>query len=502
MWPEFRALIDRVVELMRSCVVAAGVLSVGVHGLMANSNQSATWLAGESGNILFLSNASLSTTRILLTDVDYFRSAVEGFFGGTRHGESRPLKIVLCGNRATFRELAPDQSKFKNNIPGFFSRGLAYDVIVIQADAPGSANRQILFHELTHSILSTRFDLPLWLDEGYAESMSGFDRKKDFIRIGLNNRDHQQVIRRQGILPMDRLFAAMTDSEDYQNPKYFPRFYATAWAFVHAGLFGQPSFRTSFGAFKAEWLREGPLPESRLIHHFGKDYAQMQQYLRGYALSSRRNHQELAISALPAPRTFPLHPLDPKAVAAHLAGIDGILGKIESARHRMSQTGNSQPPAYLEKPLDDLASLVLFETMVLDFSDGDYESAHSLAHILYESGSRSPGILLIASHALLENHPRRSYRRADGLSLREINQILLHRDRILVGDPRNALAFRLSAVAWTMTDHPMPLKQAEVLLRGCLLNPANESLRKLVSEALVHHGHTHLLPRIPGWTAE
>jgi len=135
-----------------------------------------------------------------------------------------PLRIYLFGEQATFDVFSGRRAagQLRPTPRGLF--------VLMSPD--GLPAREILFHEYVHFLLRNAGGLsyPIWYDEGFAELLAGTRMHRDFITIGSIPELRVDTLRREELLPLEKVLSARSYAEIWDKVHVF---YAQSWLLVH-----------------------------------------------------------------------------------------------------------------------------------------------------------------------------------------------------------------------------------------------------------------------------
>jgi tetratricopeptide (TPR) repeat protein len=216
-----------------------------------------------------------------------------------------PIEVLLIGDEATLKELAPEYQGRKINVAGYYQRGQDRDFIVLSGRERSRNLTAIAYHELTHYFLSRSLVYrPAWLSEGLAEYFSTADIRNGRITLGMLSPERLQWLRPEPILPLKEFFAVDSSSSYYNEARKANAFYAQSWAFIYYMIHGDYA-----DGFK-QFLEAATKSDVNLLDYLkvseGRLETDFKNYLRTVNQRSRRtevkiNAQDVMMKVEPIP---------------------------------------------------------------------------------------------------------------------------------------------------------------------------------------------------------
>ena len=116
---------------------------------------------------------------------------------------------------------------------------------MLRADAPGDLGYHAIYHEFVHMIMRLNFpDMPLWLNEGFAEFF-GFARVSDGKSdLGMASTELLATLKNGTMIPLTTLLEVSYDSPYYREQGKVDMFYAQSWALTHYLIVGDKQGHT------------------------------------------------------------------------------------------------------------------------------------------------------------------------------------------------------------------------------------------------------------------
>lgn len=454
--------------------------------VLSETSASAQWIVGTKENITYLSNDSVRKTQQIAKQVILFQNGIEQVIQQPGRSEKWPLRIMICKDGESFSSIAPVERKFSAEVAGYFTQGLAYDLILIKSNTNSKELKSIIYHELVHRLMKSSSSFPLWLSEGYAEVYSGFKIKKDKLHLGVVDIDHCRWINHKGLTPLSRLFHIGHQSPEYNEQNFSGSFYATSWIFVHFCLFSDHAdLKNAFEAF-VEASRGKIVDERMFSRHFRMSYKDMEKRLRKYARKFRHPFEIITIDPLRKSSPINFTPLDSVQEAIYRAGALTLAHRYEEAlkilkrdEHLLSQSDenrHTQQNRYLN---------LLNERVQLEYYRENYEVAQTFAERAYDAGSRNPGVLIVYAEKLLETFPGLTLYYHDRISNRIVNRAMSCINQLIELDRQRPEVWRLYTFAW-LRAHSVPSeKHLHKILNSCRIFPDDAMLHFMVSDLMM-----------------
>lgn len=200
------------------------------------------WRRVQTTTLELLTTADAASAADALNELESLRLYILSALPAEATAAAR-LRIVAFSSEWEFQAF-----RLNAHSPAYFVGGPAQPTIVLGRLSKDSLPS--LRHELVHYLLRlSRRDLPLWLEEGLAESLSGVDPATARARL--------RLLRQNGPIPIDEFLAAGRDSRWYTSYEGARLFYAQSWALVESMRRNSPSL--DWAAID-RWLRHpGPL---------------------------------------------------------------------------------------------------------------------------------------------------------------------------------------------------------------------------------------------------
>lgn len=285
-------------------------------GVAASEPPSAShpWFQVETEHFSLFGNRPREELVGAAVDLERFWEMLARIAPGTRSGGSRPTRVYLFRDAASF---APFRLTENVDSAGYFLPG---DEVSYAAFGAGKLSRQV-FKQYVHEILNRYLpEQPAWLRHGVAEYYSTFEMDTKEARIGLPLRGHLWwlALPTTELLPMARLLAMPEPSaRDEEGARSL--FYAQSWAAVHSLMAGDTAHRRKIVDYMNR-IREGEDPVAAFPPAFGISLADYDAALAEYVRGDRFTYLRLPVDA---PEAFPtsVTPLDEAETAYRLGDL-------------------------------------------------------------------------------------------------------------------------------------------------------------------------------------
>ena len=198
-----------------------------------------SWVQVSSDTYIIKSSAGEEPAKRVLRQLEGFHQLVGSLVFRSTQLPELPIEVLLIGDDATLKELAPVYQGRKIDVAGYYQRGQDRDFIVLSGQERARNLTGIAYHELTHYFLSRAVvNRPVWLSEGLAEYFSTADIRNDEIVLGALSPERLQLLRTERLLPLEELFAVDSSSPYYNESRKANVFYAESWAFIYYMMHG------------------------------------------------------------------------------------------------------------------------------------------------------------------------------------------------------------------------------------------------------------------------
>jgi tetratricopeptide (TPR) repeat protein len=255
-------------------------------GAALNGNAKIQWKKIESPNFVLMGDASESDMRKLAAKLEQFRLSLNTLFPALKLDTKSPTRVYIFRDNGAFQPFRPSYNgKIRSNVGGYFLAWPNLNIIALTVDSQNGDPLRPVFHEYEHFLINKNLGpVPAWLDEGLAEFFSTFyvssGGKKAVIGDPIAH--HGDLLRRESIWPLAKLFAVDRRSPEYNESTKAGIFYAESWALVHYLMFQDLKNGTEqFSQFIQLLTREVSIADA-FQTAFKRDYRKVEQELRDY----------------------------------------------------------------------------------------------------------------------------------------------------------------------------------------------------------------------------
>jgi tetratricopeptide (TPR) repeat protein len=204
--------------------------------LASTARPADTWIEVKCPHFTVESNAGEKDARKICDQFELFRLTFHGAFPTLRIDPGQSITIIAAKNENAMKEFLPEEYQEKGHIhhTGMYQGGPEKHYVVLRMNVEGDRPYHTLYHEYTHALMHLNFtDLPLWLDEGFAEYLGNASLGDKEVRIGLIEPSHLYILQQNKLLPIETLLAVNHSSPYYNEENRASVFYAESWALVH-----------------------------------------------------------------------------------------------------------------------------------------------------------------------------------------------------------------------------------------------------------------------------
>ena len=226
------------------------VLVGGTEPAVGLPREDLPWVRVETPHFTVFSYAPEAKTLQIVNEVERFRALLE--FVMPREAPKRAAKIpifVFASNSGFAPYNRPGLTGDVERFGGFFRNTRFGPYIGLSVDSR-TVYRATVYHEAVHGFLRDGAILPLWLEEGIAEYLSGVALLEDGARVGLELDQHLNEIRGKPWTPLRWTLGLNGQSASYNDADRAGPFYSYSWLVVH---------------YLLEEGREGPMTVQQLL---------------------------------------------------------------------------------------------------------------------------------------------------------------------------------------------------------------------------------------------
>jgi tetratricopeptide (TPR) repeat protein len=368
----------------RSLTIAALGVALALHPRTSHADQ---WIEMRSAHFVVTSNASQSTTRTLVWQLEQVRSAIGGLFEWARVDLDRPVAVLAVKDEGSMKALAPRYWETRGGVRPVSVWVSAPDqhYLAIRADVRaeegrGEANPHIHAYFSYISLIlrqSINRDAPLWVTRGFAGVLSNTIVHDTNVQIGRPIQWHLSALGESRI-PLPALMKVTVSSPEYTSGDKLGRFDAQSWALMHFLMFGDKGVRRpKLGQFM-KLVASGVDVDVAMREAFGK-ISDLETDFVTYIGHNIFSFLQVEVDATVKRESFPNRPLSASESAARLALFHVAMNRPVEARTAITQA--RKPPA-------SLPDTFLAEALLLD-REGKTDEARVAYEGAVENGSRS-----------------------------------------------------------------------------------------------------------------
>jgi hypothetical protein len=233
------------------------------------------WLEVDSTRFTVISQLDEASTRKRAADFERFFDALQQLSAVDERALA-PLTIVLFAEPKGFAPYRTRTESGQADVIGFFGNMGTWSVIGMPRLA--GETHEVLYHEAVHWYLSAAGnELPLWYQEGLADTFSTFEIAGDQGRWGDAVPEHVRYLRTAGLEPLATFLRTSQDEALHGSTGYYPQ----AWLLVHYLMFGPD--RADRGKLETFLrLEQSADVDTAFRTAFGESYDELTARLQGY----------------------------------------------------------------------------------------------------------------------------------------------------------------------------------------------------------------------------
>ncbi len=315
------------------------------------------------------------------------------------------LPVTLVGF-ASVREYRPYSAK--EFTPAYYVGDEQRDYVVM-CDL-GAERRRVAVHEYVHLLVRhSGLTLPLWLNEGLADTYSTMEVREGQILLGEIPTDRARTLTSDRWMRLPDLFAAGANSPEYNERDRAGIFYAQSWLLVHMLALGR-GYADKFPAF-IERVSASGSSQTALAEIYGKSLADIERGMNAYFRQATVGGAAYK-AGLQRVEIGPARPATELEIGLTLAKLMALLGRLDEAAGRLDQLSAAHPGnpeieqalAYLawQKGDEDAALRGIRQAMA--HGAGDWKTYWDYARLLSNVG-RDREARMEAARKALEGKP-------------------------------------------------------------------------------------------------
>jgi tetratricopeptide (TPR) repeat protein len=358
------------------------------------------WTFLELPHFTVLSSAPEKETRDWAVEFEQFRRGMSQIIA-INERDLRPVTVVLFRSDSEMRAYKPLENGKPEKIAGLFSRSSLGNYIELSVeeraneydDIVGDETRHTIFHEGVHWLTSSlKVSLPLWLDEGLAETFSTFYLKdKSSFVIGEALPWHVALLREEQPLPLSDLMTISRSSLLYNEGNRTSIFYAESWELAHYLLFADdPAVYGKINEL-VNSLATASSPDKAFKQVYGFGCAEMEKKMRDYLYRGRFHEFKLDFDRSAIEQEI-------KTRAATPAEVETMLGSLLVAVDRTAEANSLLTRANADAP-DDPRPLEALSELAEEQQDADIARIY-LERAAEKAAGNIPVLESLARHAV------------------------------------------------------------------------------------------------------
>jgi tetratricopeptide (TPR) repeat protein len=265
------------------------------------------WVEVRSPNFTVVSNAGEQEARRIAAQFEEFREVFHAAFPNLRTDLGKPILIFALKNEDSIKSLLPAYWEVKGHAhpAGIYAAREERDFVVVRTDFHQANRYEIAYHEYTHALFRLNFrDLPVWMNEGYAEYLGNTEIGDKEVQIGKIAPGRLETLRTNKFIPIETLFQVDKNSPYYNEQNRTSVFYAESWALVHYLMLDPDAVKRRLNAnFLNAWLASNNQIEAAQ-KTFG-DLKKFSQVMEAYARQERFFVGHLKLAVHDDPKSYP-----------------------------------------------------------------------------------------------------------------------------------------------------------------------------------------------------
>jgi tetratricopeptide (TPR) repeat protein len=199
----------------------------------AQSLGDGTWVRAKSPHVTVYGDVPGEQAASIANRIERFHTLVTAALAPPADAFFAPVTVLVFDDERQLARLRPLYGGKPAEFSGLFLPSRERGLVLLDAAADARTTR-VIFHEYTHRVV----DLlggpsPLWLHEGLAELYSTATAEAGTGEIGAPVEAHVELLRAEGLMPLERLFAVGPEDPEYNEARQQGSFYATAWVLAH-----------------------------------------------------------------------------------------------------------------------------------------------------------------------------------------------------------------------------------------------------------------------------
>lgn len=296
----------------------------------AAAEASSHWLEVKSEHFTVMTDSNERQARHVASQLERMHDVFSRLLPAAENDPGSSIVVLAFRNRKGFQSVEPAAYLQKKSLElaGLFMSGQDRSYILLRLDTAEDHPYSTVYHEYTHYMLRHEANLPIWLNEGFAQFYENTDILDDRVDLGQPSPRALRFLRQQPLLPLSTLFRVDGNSPFYHDEEKGNIFYAESWALTH--FLSLQDFGTKQNRLRS-YMRYVARGEGAVVaaqHAFG-DLQRLQSQLQAYIRSS--DYHMLALSLQNGARQSSL-----SAVSLPQAEVDAMRADV------LTQNGRSQ----------------------------------------------------------------------------------------------------------------------------------------------------------------
>jgi hypothetical protein len=346
-----------------SLVLGAGALAVSAKEVFPG--ESRKWRHYQSPNFELYSGNSDRESRDVLQNLELLHAAFQDF---VKLPVRRPLPVTVFyfADDDDFRAYAPTVYGKKHTFAGFYVERPDRAIILMSPRDEQQQAQQLVFHEYVHHLFRVMEERPpTWYNEGMAELFSTLQEESGRLVLGRPIVGRVGQLQREGLMPLEKLFAVSHDSAVFRDGEHTGQFYSQSWALVHFCYLGAtdiPREKLTLFLNVARSPRFAEQPErvrAFTRELFGFDYPELQQRVERYMRVGRYQGRTLPLPQIADAKTYASRVVPPEEAQLRLAEVAARVNRTPEARLALLHGAGRHPE---DTRIDEtLGTLAYFE---------------------------------------------------------------------------------------------------------------------------------------------
>ncbi len=194
------------------------------------------WIEVRSTNFIVVSNSGEREARRIASQFEQIREVFHSAFPKLRTDLGKPVLVYALKNEDSLKSLLPSFWETKGHMhpAGLYLSREECDLVVVRTDTQGENPYEVIYHEYTHALVRLNFrDLPVWMNEGFAEYLGNTEIGEKEVLVGAIPRANLEVLRTHKLIPIETLLQVDQNSPYYNEQNRTSIFYAESWALIH-----------------------------------------------------------------------------------------------------------------------------------------------------------------------------------------------------------------------------------------------------------------------------